>query len=270
MTTRSRFSAARMIRWTLAADIARGFSTRMWRLAESAARMCDSCRWFGEQITTAWSPGVRSTSSMSSRASGTPNRSASARALGRSVSQMAWTSTVLSFLSVGRCATWAIAPPPIMPTLRRSLVLRLAVMRAPPSVDTLQHRARVVRGEDALVILSGAGAADGSPLAQADPVPRTRAIGGQPGDSTAVTGHGQREGVAAQHLARHRPKHLADVGLVHQHVTTAEAHGELSHPAGRGAVRHPHVADFTHVHRHGGRSAGRGQRRQGALERDPQ
>src|SRR6476661_566543 len=270
MTTRSRFSAARMIRWTLAADIARGFSTRMWRLAESAARMWDSCRWFGEQITAAWSPGVRNTSSMSSRASGTPNRSANARALGKSVSQIARTSTDLSFLRVGRCATWAIAPPPMIPTRKRSLVLRLAVMRGPPSVETLQDRARIVRGEDALVILPGAGAAHGSPLAHADSVARARAVGREPDDPAAVTGHGQGERIAAQDLARDRPEHLADAGLVHQHVTPAEADGELPHTARRRAVRDPHVADLAHVHRDGGRAAARGQRRQRALERGPQ
>ena len=60
-----------------------GFSTRTCRLAESAARMCDSCRWLGEQMTTASRPSVRSRSSMSSNASFTPNRSASARAFGQ-------------------------------------------------------------------------------------------------------------------------------------------------------------------------------------------
>src|SRR5438045_1447662 len=140
----------------------------------------------------------------------------------------------------------------MMPTLSRSLVLRLAVMRGPPSVETLQHRARVVRGEDALVILPGAGAADGSPLAHAHSVTRAGAVGREPGDPAAVTRHGQRERVAAQYLARHRPKHLADVGLVHQHVTATEAHGELPHAPGRGPVRDAHVADLAHVHRDGG------------------
>ena len=34
-----------------------------------------------------------------------------------------------SFLSTGRCATWVIAPPPMIPTLSRSPLVRLPVMR---------------------------------------------------------------------------------------------------------------------------------------------
>ena len=66
---------------------------------------------------------------MSSKASLTPKRSARARALGRSVSQIAGISIILSFLSTGRCATWVIAPPPMIPTLSRSPLVRLPVMR---------------------------------------------------------------------------------------------------------------------------------------------
>ena len=68
---------------------------------------------------------------MSSNASFTANRSARARALGRSVSQMARTSIVFTFLSTGRWATWVMAPPPTIPTLTRSLPARL-VMPLPP------------------------------------------------------------------------------------------------------------------------------------------
>ena len=86
---------------------------------------------------------------MSSKASFTANRSASARALGRSVSQIACTSMVLSFLSTGRWATWVIAPPPMTPTLSRSPPDRLAVMRS-SSIETLERRTGVVRRQDAL------------------------------------------------------------------------------------------------------------------------
>jgi hypothetical protein len=42
-----------MIRWALTAVMVSGFSTSTCRLAERAARMWDSWRWLGEQITTA-------------------------------------------------------------------------------------------------------------------------------------------------------------------------------------------------------------------------
>src|SRR5690349_10500469 len=153
-------------------------------------------------------PGVRSRSSMSSWASGTPNRSARARALGRSMSHSATTSTDLSFLSVGKWATCAMAPPPTIPTLNRSLVLRLAVMRFPPSIETLEHRPGVVRAEDALVILAGPRAPHGAPLTHADAVPGAGAVGREAGHLAAGAAHGQRKGIAAEHLARHGPKHL--------------------------------------------------------------
>src|SRR5690348_15224716 len=215
-------------------------------------------------------PGVRSRSSMSSCASGTPNRAARARALGRSMSHSATTSTDLSFLSVGKWATCAMAPPPTIPTLSRSLVLRLAVMRFPPSIETLQHRAGVVRAEDALVILTGPRAPHGTPLTHADSVARARAVGREASDLAAGAGHGERKGIAAQHLARDGSKHLPHARLVHQHIPAAEAHRELAHPAGRRAVGDPHVPYLAHVHGHRrGPAAGR-QARQSPLQRGPE
>src|SRR6478735_8092489 len=111
-----------------------------------------------------------------------------------------------------------MAPPPMIPTLRRSLPLRLAVMWCPPSVETLEHRARIVRGEDALVVLSRARAADRAPLAKPHAVPRAGPIRDQAGDPSAVPRDGQRECVAPKQLARWRPQDPADVRSVHEHV----------------------------------------------------
>ena len=107
-----------------------------------------------------------------------PKRSASARAFGKSVSQMACTSTLRIFFSTGRCATWVIAPPPTIPTLRRSLVvpLRPPVMVPPSSVAALQPGTRIVGRKNLLVTLPGAGASDRAPLAEADAVAGTRAV----------------------------------------------------------------------------------------------
>src|SRR5262245_65548092 len=102
---------------------------------------------------------------MSSNASLTANRSARARALGRSMSQMAATSIDLSFRSTGRWATWVMAPPPTTPTRRRSDAVRLTVMR-PPSVQALQLGAGVVRRDDLAVVLARTRAAHRSPLAE--------------------------------------------------------------------------------------------------------
>src|SRR3990170_3483392 len=224
--------------------------------------MWDSCRWFGEQITTASSDSKRSRSSMSSNASFTANRSASARAFGRSVSQIACTSMVLSFLSTGRWATWVIAPPPMIPTLSRSLPDRLAVMR-PSSVDALERGAGVVRREDALEVVSGAGAPDGAPLAKADAVPGPAALRHQPRDPAARARRGERERGAPEQIAGRGTENPPDGGAVNQHLVRPERDREAADAAGTGPLRHPHVPDLTHLVARdpGGRGKGASDRR---------
>src|SRR6476469_3710542 len=186
---------------------------------------------------------------MSSNASGTPNRSARARALGRSMSQIACTSTFLSFRRVGRWATCAIAPPPTIPTRRRSLVLRLAVMRCPPSVEPLEGRPWVVGGKNALVVLPRTGAAHRPPLAEADAVPSAGSVRREPRDAAAIARDGEGECVAPERIARHRPQHLANVRAVHQDVAAPETHRELPDATRMCAVRHAHVAHLAHIAR---------------------
>src|SRR5688500_5194010 len=124
---------------------------------------------------------------MSSNALAMPKRSAIARALGRSVSQIARTSTVFSLRSVGRCATWTIAPLPMIPTLSGLLT------RPPASVSPFQPRPRIVCRDDVLVAMAGPRAAHGSPLAEADAVPRPVPVHLEPGDLAAGVRHADRE-----------------------------------------------------------------------------
>ena len=99
MTTRSRFSAARMMR----CDAGGGHRERLLHQDVEIGRERGENVRLVQMVRRADHDrverlGVRSTSSMSSSASLTPNRSASARALGRSVSQMACTSIDLELL----------------------------------------------------------------------------------------------------------------------------------------------------------------------------
>ena len=123
ISTRSRFSAARMIRWTLAADIVerlldqdvqvgreRGQNVRLVQVVGRADHHRVEARR-AEQVLDV-------VERVLARRTGRRARAPS----GRSVSQIACTSIDLSFLSTGRWATWAMAPPPTMPTRRRSLV----------------------------------------------------------------------------------------------------------------------------------------------------
>src|SRR6476646_2461210 len=137
-----------------------------------------------------------------------------------------------------------MAPPPMIPTLRRSLPLRLAVMWCPPSVETLEHRARIVRGEDALVVLSRARAADRAPLAKAHAVPRAGPVRDEVGDLSAVPGDSQSECVAPKQLARWRTQDPADARFIDQDVAAPEPDGELTDAPRAGQVGHPDVPDL--------------------------
>jgi hypothetical protein len=74
----------------------------------------------------------------------------------------------LSFRSTGRCATWVIAPAPMMAVRRVSLIAGSLGRR---SIEPVEGGRRIIRREDLLVTLPFAGAADGAPLAESDARP---------------------------------------------------------------------------------------------------
>src|SRR6476469_5593799 len=118
-------------------------------------------------MTTASRPSASRRSSMSVYVSGTSNRSASARALGRSLSQIASNRTPRIFDSTGRCATCAIAPAPTTP-MPMGAVRPSTVMCG--SLDRANGGAGIVGAKDRAEILSRTRAADGAALAHADAV----------------------------------------------------------------------------------------------------
>src|SRR3954469_5977603 len=182
---------------------------------------------------------------MSSKASFTPNRSARARALGRSMSQMASTSTVRIFLSTGRCATWAMAPPPMTPTLSRSpaAALRPAVIVLPSSsVAPSQAGAGKVGRQNLRVPLPRPSSADGAPLTETHTVSRSLAVNREMRHPPASAADSQGERVAPKQLAVRRPKHLPDGETIDPHLGPAHCYGELIDSTGWCAPRHPDIA----------------------------
>src|SRR4051812_34226634 len=171
---------------------------------------------------------------MSSKASLIPKRAARARALGRSVSQMAWTSTLRIFFSTGRCATWAMAPPPMMPTLRRSVLapLRLAVMEPPSSVAALQSSSRKVGGQNLLGRLAGPRPPDGAPLTKPHPMPCPHTVDNQAGHPVLRHGGDQVEGRALQWLARAGTHYLSDRRAIDPDLRPTQPNCELIHTSG--------------------------------------
>src|SRR5712692_11056950 len=192
---------------------------------------------------------------MSSKASLIPKRSARARAFGRSLSQSARTSTPFIFLRTGRWATCTTAPAPTIPILSGS-VIALTPTRPPASVQALQLRPRIIRAEDLPVILSGAGAADGAPLAEPHAVPVAAALGHQPTHPPSGARDAQVERVAAENVAGAAAQHLAHLGSVHLHVGAGERDRQLPDPARPGARDDADVAHGVHLggrHPHDGR-----------------
>src|SRR3954471_10045130 len=171
---------------------------------------------------------------MSSKASLIPKRDARARALGRSVSQMAWTSTLRIFFSTGKCATCAMAPPPMMPTLRRSLLapLRLAVIVPPSSVAALQTGSRKVSGQNLLGGLAGPRPSHRAPLTEAHPVPCPHTVDNQAGHPILGQGGDQVERRALQWLARAGTHYLSDRWAIDLDLGPAQPNCELVHPSG--------------------------------------
>src|SRR5512147_617062 len=96
---------------------------------------------------------------------------------------MATTSTPLSFRRTGRCATWVMAPAPTTATRRVSLIRRSPRCG---SMQALECGRRIIRRQDLLVPLPLARTADGAPLAEADAVPRARAVDREPADPGAI------------------------------------------------------------------------------------
>src|SRR4051812_24278609 len=101
---------------------------------------------------------------------------------------MACTSTFRIFFSTGRWATWAMAPPPMIPILRRSPVAppRLAVIVPPSSVPALDAGAGKVRRKNLLVALACSRPSDSTPLTKADPVARPHAVHHESGHPIAL------------------------------------------------------------------------------------
>ena len=105
---------------------------------------------------------------------GMPKRSASDRALARSLSQIAASSTPRIFASTGRYASCAIAPPPSTATRMGSVTT--GPRDDPAGLDGRFSACAQVSSPGNTsagwsVILSSAGAADRAPLAHPDPVP---------------------------------------------------------------------------------------------------
>src|SRR3954465_13198707 len=161
------------------------------------------------------------------------------------MSQMAWTSTVRIFLSTGKCATCAIAPPPMIPTLSRSLAAppRPAVM-TPLSVPATHAGSRKVCGQDLSVSLPCSGSPDRPPLTKSDAVARTHALDGEMGDPAAAPRSGESEGVAAQQLPIRRPQHLPYCRAGHPHLRTSQRNCDLIHPT---RCRAPGNPDIPHL-----------------------
>src|SRR4051794_16511498 len=185
---------------------------------------------------------------MSSKASFTPNRSARARAFGRSMSQMASTSTVRIFLSTGRCATWAMAPPPMTPTLSRSpaAALRPAVIVLPSSsVAPSQAGAGKVGRQNLRVPLPRPSSADRAPLTETHTVSRSLAVDREMRHPPSATADSQGECIAAKQLAVRRAKHLPDGETVDSHLGPTHRDGKLIDSPRWGASRHPDIAHLS-------------------------
>src|SRR5882724_1768270 len=180
---------------------------------------------------------------MSSNASLMPNRSARARALGRSLSHSARISIPFIFLRTGRWATCTTAPAPTMPTRSGSLIA-LAPTRPPAVlVEALQLRPGIIRRENLLIVLPRPRPSHRPPLTEAHPVPVAASVGHQPADPAARARGGQAEGGAAQNVARGGAENPAHLGPVHLDVVVLERDGELADPTRRGAHRNPDIAD---------------------------
>src|SRR5688572_26125711 len=110
-----------------------------------------------------------------------PNRSASARALGRSLSHRATSSTPRIFDSTGRCATCAMAPAPTTPMRSGAVVTRPSTRSATTcgSLDRANRRPGVVGAKDRAEVLARARSPDRAALAHAHTVPIAAALQGQ-------------------------------------------------------------------------------------------
>src|SRR5690606_34537604 len=159
-----------------------------------------------------------------------------ARALGRSVSQMAATTMFFCFRSTGRWATCTMAPLPMIPTLSGSAT-------RPSSVEALEARAREICRDDCRIALPCPGSADRTPLAEPDPVPRSRAFRHEAGNLGASRGRPQREERARQDAAVGPAEGLPHPGALDANVAAGQRDDERGHAAGGGAAVDPHVPD---------------------------
>src|SRR5512144_3303113 len=110
---------------------------------------------------------------MSVYVSGMPNRSASARAFGPSLSHRATSFTPRIFARTGRCAICAIAPAPTTP-MRSGAVVERPSRRSDAicgSLDRANRRAGIVGAKDRAEVLTCARSSDRAALAHAHTVP---------------------------------------------------------------------------------------------------
>src|SRR5713226_10154962 len=111
---------------------------------------------------------------------------------------MAWAHRRSGARALSSNAIAAIATPPDRPTA---------------SVELRNVRPRIVRGENLPVLLAGAAAPDGPPLAQPDAVSGSGPRRDQPAHPpVALVGHEQLERRALQQLVGLGPQHTAHIG----------------------------------------------------------
>src|SRR5215217_6713758 len=119
---------------------------------------------------------------MSVYVSGIPKRSASARALGRSLSQSATSSTPRILASTGRWAICAIAPAPTTPMRRGAVAERPSTRSAASwgSLDRANGGAGIIGAKDRAKVLTRARSSDRAALAHAHTVPVATALEDEP------------------------------------------------------------------------------------------
>src|SRR5262249_5018041 len=114
------------------------------------------------------------------------------------------------------------------------------------SVETLERGARVVCGDDLLIVLPCPRATYRPPLAEPHAMAGAGAVGDDSGDSTAAAGHRQGEGIAAKLVVRGGPQDLANEWPIHVPPRSSQRIAESPYAPRTGARGHAQTSHVSH------------------------